>query len=53
MSHRADIGFAVARELSASTRVAVRSWTSQGPGRPWRGNPAGIDGVLDALGGTW
>ncbi|MFI7421606.1 SDR family oxidoreductase [Nonomuraea sp. NPDC049684] len=53
VSRRAGIGFAVARELLASgARVAVQSWTPHDAGRPWGSDPAGIDGVLAALGGT-
>ncbi|MFI6927320.1 SDR family oxidoreductase [Nonomuraea spiralis] len=53
VSRRAGIGFAVARELLASgARVAVQSWTPHDAGQPWGSDPAGIDGVLDALGRT-
>ncbi|MFI9590079.1 SDR family oxidoreductase [Nonomuraea sp. NPDC052265] len=53
VSRRAGIGFAVARELPASgARVAVQSWPPYDADQAWGSDPAGIDGVLDALGGT-
>jgi 3-oxoacyl-[acyl-carrier protein] reductase len=53
VSRRAGIGFAVARELlNAGARVLVQSWTPHDAEQPWGGDPAGMAGVLAALGGT-
>jgi 3-oxoacyl-[acyl-carrier protein] reductase len=53
VSRRAGIGFAVARELlTAGARVLVQSWTAHDAEQPWGGDPAGMAGVLAALGGT-
>ena len=53
VSRRAGIGFAVARELlAAGARVLVQSWTPHDADQPWGSDPAGMAGVLDALGGT-
>jgi 3-oxoacyl-[acyl-carrier protein] reductase len=52
VSRRAGIGFAVARELlNAGARVLVQSWTAHDADQPWGGDPAGMTGVLEALGG--
>jgi 3-oxoacyl-[acyl-carrier protein] reductase len=52
VSRRAGIGFAIARDLlAAGARVLVQSWTPHDEGQPWGADPAGIDGVLAALGG--
>jgi 3-oxoacyl-[acyl-carrier protein] reductase len=52
VSRRAGIGFAIARALlDAGARVLVHSWTPHDSGQPWGADPAGIAGVLDALGG--
>ncbi|MFC4113729.1 hypothetical protein [Nonomuraea zeae] len=60
VSRRAGIGFAVARELLATgTKVVAQSWTPHDAEHPWGSDPAGMDGVLSALGasattcGTW
>jgi 3-oxoacyl-[acyl-carrier protein] reductase len=53
VSRRSGIGFAIARDLlAANARVLVHSWAPHDEGQPWGADPAGIDGVLDALGGT-
>lgn len=53
VSRRAGIGFAVARDLlAAGARVLAHSWTPHDEGQPWGADPAGIEGVLAALGGT-
>ena len=53
VSRRAGIGFAVARELlTAGARVLVQSWTAHDADQPWGGDPAGMAGVLAALGGA-
>jgi NAD(P)-dependent dehydrogenase (short-subunit alcohol dehydrogenase family) len=51
VSRRAGIGFAVARALlNAGARVLVQSWTAHDAEQPWGGDPAGMTGVLEALG---
>ncbi|WP_308287121.1 SDR family oxidoreductase [Actinomadura parmotrematis] len=53
VSRRAGIGFAIARDLlAAGARVLACSWTPHDAGQPWGADPAGIGGVLAALGGT-
>ncbi|GLZ10838.1 3-ketoacyl-ACP reductase [Actinomadura sp. NBRC 104425] len=53
VSRRRGIGFAVARELlAAGARVLVHSWAPADAEQPWGADPAGIDGVLEELGGT-
>lgn len=53
VSRRSGIGFAVARDLlAAHARVLVHSWRPHDEGQPWGADPAGIEGVLAALGGT-
>ncbi|NUS04120.1 MAG: SDR family oxidoreductase [Nonomuraea sp.] len=53
VSRRVGIGFAVAAELLASgADVLVQSWTPHDAGQPWGEDPAGMPGVLDALGGV-
>jgi 3-oxoacyl-[acyl-carrier protein] reductase len=53
VSRRAGIGFAVARELlQAGARVLVQSWTAHDADQPWGSDPAGMTGVLEALGGA-
>jgi 3-oxoacyl-[acyl-carrier protein] reductase len=53
VSRRAGIGFAIARELlAAGANVLVQSWTPHDAGQPWGEDPAGMAGVLDALGGV-
>lgn len=53
VSRRRGIGFAVAQELlAAGARVLVQSWTPHDAAQPWGADPAGIDGVLEDLGGT-
>ncbi|WP_242905301.1 SDR family oxidoreductase [Actinomadura terrae] len=50
---RAGIGFAIARDLlAAGASVLVQSWTPHDDEQPWGADPAGIDGVLESLGGT-
>jgi 3-oxoacyl-[acyl-carrier protein] reductase len=52
VSRRRGIGFAIAARLLADgARVFAQSWTAHDAGQPWGADPAGIDGVLDALGG--
>ena len=52
VSRRAGIGFALARDLlAANARVLVHSWTPHDDGQPWGADPAGIEGVVAALGG--
>lgn len=52
VSRRAGIGFAIARALlAAGARVLVQSWTPHDNAQDWGADPAGIGGVLDALGG--
>ncbi len=51
VSRRAGIGFAIAqRLLAAGATVVVHSWTAHDREQEWGADPAGIDGVLDALG---
>jgi 3-oxoacyl-[acyl-carrier protein] reductase len=53
VSRRRGIGFAIARRLLADgASVFAQSWTSHDRAQPWGADPAGIDGVLAALGGT-
>jgi 3-oxoacyl-[acyl-carrier protein] reductase len=53
VSRRAGIGFAVTRELlNAEANVLVQSWTPHDAGQPWGSDPAGLAGVLEALGGV-
>ncbi len=53
VGRRAGIGFAIAEELlRAGARVLVQSWTPHDVAQPWGADPVGIEGVLDALGGT-
>jgi 3-oxoacyl-[acyl-carrier protein] reductase len=53
VSRRAGIGFAIARDLLASgAKVLVHSWTPHDADQPWGSDPAGMAGVLDALGGN-
>jgi 3-oxoacyl-[acyl-carrier protein] reductase len=52
VSRQAGIGFAVVRELlNAGAKVLVQSWTAHDSGQPWGSDPAGMHGVLEALGG--
>jgi 3-oxoacyl-[acyl-carrier protein] reductase len=52
VSRRRGIGFAIAARLLADgASVFAQSWTPHDAGQPWGADPAGIDGVLDALGG--
>ncbi|MEU5868563.1 SDR family oxidoreductase [Nonomuraea sp. NPDC047529] len=52
VSRQAGIGFALTRELlAAGARVLVQSWTSHDADQPWGSDPAGMAGVLEALGG--
>ncbi|GLW67071.1 3-ketoacyl-ACP reductase [Actinomadura rubrobrunea] len=52
VSRRQGIGFAVARELlAAGARVLAHSWTPADAEQPWGADPAGIEGVLEELGG--
>ncbi|MEV6150898.1 SDR family oxidoreductase [Nonomuraea sp. NPDC052129] len=53
VSRRAGIGFALTRELlSAGAKVVVQSWTPHDADQPWGSDPAGMAGVLAALGGV-
>lgn len=53
VSRRSGIGFAIARRLLRDrARVFVQSWSAYDAGEPWGADPAGIGGVLDALGGN-
>ena len=53
VSRRAGIGFAIAREfLAAGARVVVQSYAPHDAAQPWGSDPAGVSGVLDALGGV-
>ncbi|WP_067817998.1 SDR family oxidoreductase [Actinomadura kijaniata] len=53
VSRRAGIGFALARALlDEGARVLVQSWAPHDAEQPWGADPAGVEGVLDALGGT-
>ncbi|MFI7106954.1 SDR family oxidoreductase [Nonomuraea sp. NPDC050227] len=52
VSRQAGIGFALTRELlAAGARVLVQSWTPHDADQPWGSDPAGMAGVLEALGG--
>jgi 3-oxoacyl-[acyl-carrier protein] reductase len=52
VSRRAGIGFAIARRLLADgASVLVQSWTPHDADQPWGHDPAGMPGVLEALGG--
>ena len=52
VSRRKGIGFAIARRLLRDgARVFAQSWSPYDASEPWGADPAGIDGVLDALGG--
>ncbi|HWN35200.1 MAG TPA: SDR family oxidoreductase [Pseudonocardia sp.] len=52
VSRRRGIGFAIAARLLADgASVFAQSWLAHDAGQPWGADPAGIDGVLDALGG--
>ena len=51
VSRRKGIGFAIARRLLRDgARVFAQSWSPYDASEPWGADPAGIDGVLDALG---
>lgn len=53
VGRRAGIGFAIARDLlAAGANVFVQSWTPHDQQQPWGADPAGVDGVVAALGGT-
>jgi 3-oxoacyl-[acyl-carrier protein] reductase len=53
VSRRRGIGFAItARLLADGASVFAQSWTAHDAEQPWGADPAGIDGVLAALGGT-
>ncbi len=52
VSRRRGIGFAIARRLLADgARVFIHAWARYDATEPWGADPAGIAGVLDALGG--
>lgn len=52
VSRRRGIGFAIARRLLADgARVFIHSWVPYDASEPWGADPAGIAGVIDALGG--
>jgi 3-oxoacyl-[acyl-carrier protein] reductase len=52
VSRREGIGFAIARDLlAAGAQLLIHSWSRHDAGQPWGGDPAGMPGVLDALGG--
>jgi 3-oxoacyl-[acyl-carrier protein] reductase len=52
VSRRRGIGFAIARRLLADgAGVFVQSWTAHDAGQPWGADPAGVAGLLAALGG--
>ncbi|MCO5997232.1 SDR family oxidoreductase [Actinoallomurus rhizosphaericola] len=52
VSRRAGIGFAVARELlAAGASVLIHSWTPHDAEQAWGADPAGVSGILAALGG--
>jgi len=52
VSRRRGIGFAItARLLADDAAVFAQSWTPHDAGQLWGADPAGIGGVLDALGG--
>lgn len=51
VSRRAGIGFAIARRLLADgLQVFVHGFPSHDETQPWGADPAGSDGILDALG---
>ncbi|MEW1842633.1 SDR family oxidoreductase [Nonomuraea angiospora] len=53
VSRRIGIGHAIARELLATgAKVLVQSWTPHDAEQPWGSDPAGMDGVLESLGGV-
>ncbi|MFF4621109.1 SDR family oxidoreductase [Nonomuraea jabiensis] len=53
VSRRIGIGYAIARELLATgAKVLVQSWTQHDAEQPWGSDPAGMDGVLESLGGV-
>ncbi|MEV4106086.1 SDR family NAD(P)-dependent oxidoreductase [Nonomuraea sp. NPDC049695] len=53
VSRRIGIGYAIAQELLATgARVLVQSWTPHDAEMPWGSDPAGMDGVLESLGGV-
>ncbi|MER5997197.1 SDR family oxidoreductase [Nonomuraea angiospora] len=53
VSRRIGIGYAIARELLATgAKVLVQSWTPHDAEQPWGSDPAGMDGVLESLGGV-
>ena len=52
VSRRAGIGFAVAeRFLAEGASVLVQSWEPHDADQPWGADPAGAEGVVEALGG--
>ncbi|MFC9970102.1 SDR family oxidoreductase [Spirillospora sp. NPDC127200] len=52
VGRRAGIGFAIARDLlERGASVLVQSWTPHDEAQPWGADPAGVEGVLEALGG--
>src|ERR1700759_4022521 len=52
VSRRREIRFAIAAPpLANRASVFAQSWTAHDAGQPWGADPAGIHGVLEALGG--
>jgi 3-oxoacyl-[acyl-carrier protein] reductase len=52
VSRRAGIGFAIAqRMLAEGASVVVQSWSPHDVEQPWGADPAGAEGVIEALGG--
>jgi 3-oxoacyl-[acyl-carrier protein] reductase len=53
VSRRRGIGFAVARRLLADgAHVLIHSWSAHDAQQPWGADPGGVEGVLEALGGS-
>jgi len=52
VSRRAGIGFGIAqRMLAEGASVVVQSWSQHDAEQPWGVDPAGVQGVIEALGG--
>jgi len=52
VSRQAGIGFAIARDLlRAGANVLIHSWSAHDAAQPWGSDPAGMAGLIEAMGG--